>query len=83
MSDHCGRCRYDPKLSVGEKACPFTTLYWDFLVRHQERLASNTRMRGPYVNLARKDPEELQQIRDRAVMLRETLTAETFLPEPG
>ncbi|GHD16236.1 cryptochrome/photolyase family protein [Tianweitania populi] len=83
MSDHCGRCRYDPQQSIGDRACPFTTLYWDFLARHQERLAGNTRMRGPFMNLARKDPEEMQQIRDRAVMLRETLTAETFLPEPG
>jgi deoxyribodipyrimidine photolyase-related protein len=81
MSDHCGHCRYDPRLSVGDRACPFTTLYWDFLARHQERFAGNPRMRGPYINLAKKDPEEVSALRARAAMLRETLTAESFLPE--
>jgi deoxyribodipyrimidine photolyase-related protein len=81
MSDHCGRCRFDPGKSVGERACPFTTLYWDFLDRHKERFARNQRMRGPYMNLARKPEEEMQAIRARAAALREKLTAETFLRE--
>lgn len=44
MSDYCGECRYNPKLRVGEDACPFTTLYWDFLARNADRLASNHRL---------------------------------------
>ena len=39
MSDYCGDCRYDPRKRTGDDACPFTTLYWDFLARHDERLA--------------------------------------------
>lgn len=31
MSDHCGGCRYDPALRIGEDACPFNYLYWSFL----------------------------------------------------
>jgi len=35
MSDYCTGCAYDPKESVGEMACPFTTLYWAFLIEHE------------------------------------------------
>jgi deoxyribodipyrimidine photolyase-related protein len=44
MSDYCGGCPYDPKVRVGETACPFTAGYWAFLVRNRERLAGNPRM---------------------------------------
>ena len=44
MGDDCDGCFYDPKLSVGERACPFTTLYWDFIDRHAERFVKNPRM---------------------------------------
>ena len=73
MSNHCRNCRYDPHQSLGEKACPFTTLYWDFLARHQQRFAGNARMRQQYVNLRRKDARELQQIRASADRLKATL----------
>ncbi len=44
MSDYCGGCTYDRKQRTGEHACPFTTLYWDFLARHRERFAGNARV---------------------------------------
>lgn len=44
MSDHCKGCRYDRKKRTGDDACPFTTLYWDFLLRHDERFVRNPRM---------------------------------------
>ncbi|WP_338074942.1 cryptochrome/photolyase family protein [Kineococcus vitellinus] len=44
MSDFCGGCRYDPKVRVGEDACPFTAGYWNFLAGHREQLAGNRRM---------------------------------------
>jgi deoxyribodipyrimidine photolyase-related protein len=66
MSDHCKKCRFDPKKSVGEDACPFTTLYWNFLAKHRKRFASNGRMRNHYLNLDRKGSDELRAIRRRA-----------------
>ncbi len=44
MTDFCGGCRYDPKIRVGEKACPFTAGYWAFLHQHQDGFRRNHRM---------------------------------------
>jgi len=79
MSDHCRHCRYDPRKSVGDDACPFTTLYWDFLARHRSRFANNPRMAYAYRNLDRKDRQEVSAIRRRAEKLKTQLTAQTFL----
>lgn len=47
MSNYCAKCKYDPNEMTGEKACPFNALYWDFLVRHEDKFRGNQRM--PYV----------------------------------
>jgi deoxyribodipyrimidine photolyase-related protein len=44
MSNYCKGCKYNPKLRTGDDACPFTTLYWDFLDRHSETFKNNHRM---------------------------------------
>ncbi len=44
MTDHCKGCFYDPKKRTGDDACPFTTLYWDFLDRHKDTFKKNHRM---------------------------------------
>jgi deoxyribodipyrimidine photolyase-related protein len=74
MSNHCRGCRYDPALSTGEKACPFTTLYWDFLLRHETRLAANPRMGMQVRNLGRLDAEAREAIRQQASVLRGRLS---------
>lgn len=66
----CGRCKYDPAQRVGEQACPFTTLYWDFLVRHEPALAANRRMAMQLKNLARLDGDERARIAERAQAIR-------------
>jgi deoxyribodipyrimidine photolyase-related protein len=55
MSNHCKGCRYDPARSTGATACPYTTLYWDFLIRHEALLKKNPRMAMQLKNLARLD----------------------------
>jgi deoxyribodipyrimidine photolyase-related protein len=79
MSDHCRHCRYDPRKSLGDDACPFTTLYWDFLARHRARFARNMRMRNLFANLDRKDVPEIQAIRRRADQIKAQATAQRFL----
>jgi deoxyribodipyrimidine photolyase-related protein len=44
MSDYCKGCRFDRTKRVGDDACPFTTLYWDFLARHADRFGRNARV---------------------------------------
>ena len=44
MSDYCSSCRYDPVRRTGEGACPFNSLYWDFLHRHRPQLEKNPRV---------------------------------------
>ena len=69
MGSYCKSCVYDPKLRVGDTACPFTTLYWDFLDRHKETFVKNHRMSQQVNGLKRlSDLEELgvraQQVLD-------------------
>ena len=66
MSNYCKACRYSPDEAVGETACPFTTLYWDFLLRHRSMLDENRRMNFQMKNLERKTDDQLRQIRERA-----------------
>ena len=79
MSDYCKGCRYDPKQPVEEKACPFTTLYWDFLSRNRNRLKNNPRMGLQFKNLDRKSDAERKSIRKKADRLKEELTRDTYL----
>ncbi len=79
MSDYCRQCRYNPARAVGENACPFTTLYWDFLARNRQMLGSNPRLRYPYTNLDRKDPGEMQAIGRQAEKIKLACTSESFL----
>ena len=75
MSTYCRDCRYSPGVRVGDDACPFTTLYWDFLRRHRQTLEANHRM-GPVMgNLDRMDETEIRQIRERARALRRDFDA--------
>jgi len=67
---NCAGCRYDPAQREGERACPFTTLYWDFLMRHEARLAKNPRMALQVKNLARLSDAQKQSVVDRAGAIR-------------
>ena len=64
MTQSCKGCAFDPKKRVGEDACPFTTLYWDFLDRHRDRFVKNHRMSQQIFGLNRLS--DLAELRVRA-----------------
>jgi deoxyribodipyrimidine photolyase-related protein len=63
MSNACRSCLFDPAVRVGPTACPFTTLYWDFLLEHDTRLAGNPRMTMQVRNARRLPADEATAIR--------------------
>ena len=78
MSNFCSGCRYNYQERTGENACPFTTLYWDFMNRHQEQLKDNRRLTFAMKNLEKiQDADgELSAIQDRVSQLRRQFAAD-------
>ncbi|OYU16525.1 MAG: cryptochrome/photolyase family protein [Alphaproteobacteria bacterium PA4] len=66
MSDYCRGCRYDVKQRTGLNACPFNSLYWDFLARHRETLGKNHRLLRMYDGWDRFAAEEQRAVRAQA-----------------
>ncbi len=75
MSDYCGGCSYDVRQAVGEDACPFNALYWDFIARHEARFAGNPRMGNQVRGWQRMADERRQALRARAAAWLDRLEA--------
>ena len=73
MGRYCRDCPFDPGTRSGPDACPFTTLYWDFLDRHADRFARNQRMARQVMGLNRL--ADLPELRARASEVRAGLAA--------
>lgn len=74
MSNYCKHCRFNPSKSVGEDACPFTTLFWDFLDTHADTFKNNPRMGFMLKNLQRKDQQDIDEIKAQAIEFRLSIT---------
>jgi deoxyribodipyrimidine photolyase-related protein len=75
MSDYCKGCHYNKKDRIGEAACPFNALYWDFFARNRERLASNPRIGMVYRQLDKMDSGTIDAFQTQANHLRCRLNA--------
>ena len=69
MSDYCKNCGYSVSKKTGPKACPFNYLYWDFLIKHQDKLAKNPRMALIYKSLGRMSEDNIAAMQEQAQAL--------------
>ncbi|MDG2498201.1 MAG: cryptochrome/photolyase family protein [Flavobacteriaceae bacterium] len=72
MSNYCSECKYNVKERLGDNACPFNSLYWNFLDDKRPQLASNFRMKMMYSGLNKFSTEELVAMKMRASQVIET-----------
>ncbi|MDV6252218.1 cryptochrome/photolyase family protein [Vibrio sp. EA2] len=66
MSDYCKNCHYDNKSRSGEGSCPFNSLYWRFMHKHEKRLASNPRIGMIFRSWDNMEESQRQAILDTA-----------------
>jgi deoxyribodipyrimidine photolyase-related protein len=69
MSDYCGGCRFQPRARHGPAACPFTVLYWNFLLTHEAALRANPRLGPAVLGLRHLDDAERTAVRQTAAAL--------------
>ena len=62
MSNYCSSCKYKPEVRYGQEACPMTTLYWNFLIKHRDQFEASPRTRLMTANLKRISDEDQQEI---------------------
>ena len=73
MSNYCGSCHYNVKEKLGEKACPFNSLYWHFLDEKKQHFANNQRMSMMLALLRKMKPEELAATKEKAISILEDM----------
>ena len=66
MSNYCGSCYYNKKEKTTPKACPFNSLYWNFLDDKREQLSKNRRMGMMYSLLNKIPASDLASIKEKA-----------------
>ena len=69
MSNYCSHCKYKPELKTGENACPTTTLYWHFLIKHYDTFSRNPRTALMTKNVDRFSEAEVAAVQTQAQYL--------------
>ena len=66
MSNFCKKCQYDPEKLLGDDACPFNALYWNFFIKHQDKFKNNRRLAYVLATLKRFSEEKKRAIEEQA-----------------
>lgn len=66
MSNYCSDCHYNKNKKTEDDACPFNSLYWNFLDEKRVQLSTNYRMRMMYSILDKMTNKDLEKIKSKA-----------------
>lgn len=66
MSNYCASCTYKPEVKTGTSACPVTTLYWHFIIKHHEAFSGNPRMALMAKHVDKLDEDAIEAIQHTA-----------------
>jgi deoxyribodipyrimidine photolyase-related protein len=78
MSDYCKTCDFNKSAKVGESACPFNYLYWNFFIRHEALLRRNLRISMVYLALDKKSNAEKLEIQKSAAIFLNALVPNRY-----
>ena len=67
MSNYCKGCHYKVSKKTGEDACPFNSLYWNFIDEKQDYFRNNQRMSMMLSLLQKMDKDVLEAHKKRAL----------------
>ncbi|MCB0636370.1 MAG: cryptochrome/photolyase family protein [Lewinella sp.] len=73
MGDYCSHCHYDHRARTGENACPFNSLYWDFMDRHRDKLANNPRIGMAYRTWDKMEADKKTALLEQAQRVKENV----------
>lgn len=73
MSDYCKGCHYKVKEKLKEDACPFNSLYWNFIDTHYQKFSNNQRMSFPVRQWDKTDEAQKIEVRNKATELLDNL----------
>ncbi|PVW17002.1 cryptochrome/photolyase family protein [Marixanthomonas spongiae] len=66
MSNYCKNCQYSVSKKTEDDACPFNSLYWNFLDDKRKHFKNNQRMNMMMSLLNKKTAKELSALKNRA-----------------
>ncbi|HEY0841471.1 cryptochrome/photolyase family protein [Methylotenera sp.] len=69
MSNYCNHCKYKPEVKLGADACPTTTLYWNFLIKHYDSFSRNPRTALMAKNVDRFSEQDTASLKAQAQYL--------------
>jgi deoxyribodipyrimidine photolyase-related protein len=73
MGDYCKGCHYSVKEKTSDAACPFNSLYWDFIDRHLDTFSKNQRMGVIVANWKNQKPADKKRVLERASQVKKLL----------
>jgi len=66
MSNYCEGCHYSKSEKIGDKACPFNSLYWNFFIVNNKQLSRNPRLAIVNKQIQNMDSDAIKSIQTQA-----------------